>query len=126
MVGYNTSVVPRNVVIYARESTEHEAQLSALENQLDWYLFFSGEDNTPKSCNVSGNKKSHKIELSDTSSSPFFAECNTGCNRKQVISRHAKTGEFMLFADDAKKYLYSKSTKHRILNWRDIHVQIYI
>lgn len=37
MVGYNTSVVSRNVVIYARVSTEHEAQLSALENQLDWY-----------------------------------------------------------------------------------------
>ena len=28
---------PRNVVIYARVSTEHEAQLSALENQKDWY-----------------------------------------------------------------------------------------
>lgn len=28
---------PKNVVIYARVSTEHEAQLSALENQLDWY-----------------------------------------------------------------------------------------
>lgn len=27
----------RNVVIYARVSTEHEAQLSALENQKDWY-----------------------------------------------------------------------------------------
>ena len=27
----------RKVVIYARVSTEHEAQISALENQLDWY-----------------------------------------------------------------------------------------
>lgn len=27
----------RNVVIYARVSTEHEAQLSALENQKEWY-----------------------------------------------------------------------------------------
>ena len=27
----------RKVVIYARVSTEHEAQLSALENQIDWY-----------------------------------------------------------------------------------------
>ena len=27
----------RRVVIYARVSTEHEAQLSALENQKDWY-----------------------------------------------------------------------------------------
>ena len=27
----------RRVAIYARVSTEHEAQLSALGNQLDWY-----------------------------------------------------------------------------------------
>lgn len=37
MSGYNTAVIHRNVVIYARVSTEHEAQLSALGNQLDWY-----------------------------------------------------------------------------------------
>ena len=29
--------IKRNVVIYARVSTEHESQLSALENQKDWY-----------------------------------------------------------------------------------------
>jgi len=28
---------PRNVVFYGRVSTEHEAQLSALENQMEWY-----------------------------------------------------------------------------------------
>ena len=28
---------PRKVAIYGRVSTEHEAQLSALENQLQWY-----------------------------------------------------------------------------------------
>ena len=37
MYGYNAVATPKNVVIYARVSTEHEAQLSALENQLDWY-----------------------------------------------------------------------------------------
>lgn len=37
MYGYNALAVPKNVVIYARVSTEHEAQLSALKNQLDWY-----------------------------------------------------------------------------------------
>ncbi len=37
MTGGVTSAAPRSVVIYARVSTEHEAQLSALENQLDWY-----------------------------------------------------------------------------------------
>lgn len=28
---------PRNIAIYARVSTEHEAQLYALDNQIDWY-----------------------------------------------------------------------------------------
>ena len=27
------------VAVYARVSTEHEAQITALENQLDWYKF---------------------------------------------------------------------------------------
>ena len=32
----------RNVAIYGRVSTEHEAQLSALENQLQWYQVHAG------------------------------------------------------------------------------------
>ena len=28
---------PRKVVFYGRVSTEHEAQLAALENQMQWY-----------------------------------------------------------------------------------------
>ena len=35
-----TTTERRLVVIYARVSTEHEAQISALENQLDWYKPF--------------------------------------------------------------------------------------
>ena len=34
---FNMETHDRNVVIYARVSTEHEAQINALENQLDWY-----------------------------------------------------------------------------------------
>jgi len=33
----NSDFVKKRVVIYARVSTEHEAQISALENQMDWY-----------------------------------------------------------------------------------------
>ncbi|HCT17099.1 MAG TPA: hypothetical protein DIW36_06935, partial [Ruminococcaceae bacterium] len=36
-VMFNMEMRDRNVVIYARVSTEHEAQINALENQLDWY-----------------------------------------------------------------------------------------
>ena len=39
MYPYNTIATPksRKVSVYARVSTEHDAQLSALENQKDWY-----------------------------------------------------------------------------------------
>lgn len=36
-IGINSDFQKRSVAIYARVSTEHEAQLSALENQMDWY-----------------------------------------------------------------------------------------
>ena len=36
-LGLNSDFQKRRVAIYARVSTEHEAQLSALENQMDWY-----------------------------------------------------------------------------------------
>ena len=35
--GYADRNRPRNIVFYGRVSTEHEAQLSALENQMQWY-----------------------------------------------------------------------------------------
>ena len=35
--GINSDFEKRDVAIYARVSTEHEAQLSALENQIEWY-----------------------------------------------------------------------------------------
>lgn len=37
MYGLSSDFQNRDVAIYARVSTEHEAQLSALENQIDWY-----------------------------------------------------------------------------------------
>jgi len=40
MIPYSMEYLKRKVIIYARVSTEHEAQISALENQLDWYKPF--------------------------------------------------------------------------------------
>lgn len=37
MIPYSMEYLKRQVVIYARVSTDHDAQLSALENQIDWY-----------------------------------------------------------------------------------------
>ena len=37
MIPYSMEYLRRKVVIYARVSTDHDAQISALENQIDWY-----------------------------------------------------------------------------------------
>lgn len=37
MIPYSMEYLKRRIVIYARVSTDHDAQLSALENQIDWY-----------------------------------------------------------------------------------------
>ena len=57
---------------------------------------------------------------------PIKKSC-TGCNkRKEVIRKYTQIGYFTLNLDDAKEYLYAKSTKRRILSWRDIHVNVFI
>ena len=38
---------PRRVVFYGRVSTEHEAQVSALDNQMDWYQELAGHHRHP-------------------------------------------------------------------------------
>jgi len=37
MIPYSMEYLHRRICIYARVSTDHDAQLSALENQIDWY-----------------------------------------------------------------------------------------
>ena len=51
------------------------------ENSFDWYLHFSDDDKTPKTCNVEGDKKAHKIELFGASYVPALVEGCSGCNR---------------------------------------------
>ena len=90
-------------------------------------LHFSGDDKTPKTCNVDGDKNAHKIELFGTSCAPALVEGCSGCNkRKEVIRKYTQIGYFTLNLDDAKENLYAKSTKRRILSWRDIHVNVFI
>ena len=113
-----------NLFLVKQEDTVQEDQKL---HSFDWYLLFSGDDNSPKSCNVKGNKKSHEIELFEDTEVLSFACCDTGCNkRKEVIRKYTQIGYFTLNLDDAKEYLYAKSTKRRILSWRDIHVNVFI
>jgi len=37
-----------------------------------------------------------------------------------------KIGEFVIDLEQAKAYLYAKSTKRRVLSWTDIQVNIFV
>ena len=43
-----------------------------------------------------------------------------------AISNYFNFAQFTLTLEDAKEYLYSKSTKRRVHNWNDIEVKLYI
>lgn len=64
-----------------------------------------------KCASVYYNDKSYFIERADYSQT-IFEEC--------------KIASFTLTIDDAKKYLYSFSTRRRVYNWKDLNVSIWI
>ena len=39
---------------------------------------------------------------------------------------HIQIASFTLTLDDAKKYLYSFSTRRRVYNWKDLNVSVWI
>ena len=39
---------------------------------------------------------------------------------------HIKIGSFTLSIDDAKKYLYSFSTRRRVYKWADLNVSVWV
>ena len=78
-----------------------------------WYLLYSGGEP------MSGKEQTALPEeegacLPETGSKP------------KAIPQYMQIGGFTLQLRDAKSYLYAKSTRHRILNWRDISVNVYI
>lgn len=52
---------------------------------------------------------------------------NTGSYQGwQELIPYTKFAEFTLTKEDAQKYLYADSTKHRVHRWNDIKVSLYI
>lgn len=39
---------------------------------------------------------------------------------------HIKIGSFTLTLNDAKKYLYSFSTRRRVYKWKDLNVSVWV
>ena len=81
MMPYEREYLKRRVVIYARVSTDHDAQLSALENQIDWYKPLLG------------------LHPEWTLVEQYIDEGITGTSAE-------KRPEFMRMIDDAKKHKF--------------------
>ena len=58
---------------------------------------------------------------------PLFLPFCTGCYKgQQELIEYTKFAEFTPTKEDAVRYLYADSTKHRVHRWKDIKVSLYI
>ena len=100
------------------EPLNYEERISTLRQCLEHYLDFRTDDDIPEQ--VVGAFVD-KIVVHDSS-----FDWHLRYNGSGTAPQHTHIGAFTLHLDDAKAYLYAKSTKHRILNWQDIHVNVYV
>lgn len=94
-------------------------KIVAHKDGFDWYLRFNPEDN-PMECSVEGKRKNNAT-VSSFSSTQLRQQL-----AKVGNSSFVKVHEYVINLDNAKTYLYAYSTKHRVLQWQDIHVGIFM
>lgn len=82
-----------------------------------WYLLYSGREPT-------SDKNQHPQDAQ------FLEDDGTLIpdpgSKPKASPQYMQIGGFTLQLRDAKSYFYAKSTRHRILNWRDLDVNVYI
>lgn len=94
-------------------------KIVARKDGFDWYLRFDPDGN-PKNCYVDGKrKKGAKV-------SSFCSPQHRLLLTKVGNSSFVKVHEYVIDLKGAKTYLYAYSTKHRILRWEDICINIYM
>lgn len=105
--------------IAAAESVpDYDERITMLRTTLERYLDFDTDDDIPEQV-VEAFVGKIIVREDAFDWYLFYSE-------SKVTPQYMKIGEFSLDLENAKAYLYAKSTKRRILNWRDIHVDVYI
>ena len=66
-------------VVYARVSTEHEAQINALENQLEWYKIEASRHSTGKLQEVYCGSGHHRNAGAEKAGVPTY---DGGCQKR--------------------------------------------
>lgn len=87
------------------------------EDGFDWYMRFD-PDKSPETLNIEGrNRKSAKV-------SSLCSPQHRLLLAKVGNSKFVKVQEFTIDLGEAKAYLYKYSTRHRILNWKDLKISV--
>lgn len=86
----------------------------------EWYLRFSPDDEPPTALTIEGKRKDNAQVslLCDMQHRQLFTKVGN--------AKYSKIIEFTVTEEDAKNYLYANSTRHRIFNWYDFKVSIYM
>ena len=86
----------------------------------EWYLRFSPDDDPPTMLQIEGKRqKNAKVSsLCDMQHRLLFTKVGN--------AKYSKVMEFTITHEDAKNYLYAKSSSHRVFNWYDFNVSIYM
>lgn len=75
------------VVVYARVSTEHEAQINALENQLEWYKI---EGSRHSDWEINDVYVDQGITGTQAQKRPEFLPYDGGCQKRKIRSDYYK------------------------------------
>ncbi len=133
--------------LFREKKKEIELQLSKLENEIALLkpvdIKQTTEDYTEKLALLRKQLKKYTgfeysvipesvvedfIEKIWVSKDEFRWYLRTGkeANSEFNIDDHIKIGEFTITLEDAKKYLYSFSTRRRVYKWKDLNVSVWI
>jgi DNA invertase Pin-like site-specific DNA recombinase len=109
------------------------------EHKCSWYLRFGLDPDSPAELEVTGKRDKAEIKEIGSSITPSHVNSNTGCNQrvkeldKALISEvlesdFVKVFEFVINIEQAKEYLYSFSTAHRVRPcvWDDLNIEVYL
>ena len=92
----------------------------------EWYLRFDGDPSDPLKCKVNGKRRQTATYTVAGNDFPAASKGNTGGYQGKTVIPEIFLTSFTLTLDDAKQYLYSFDTARRVLNWKDLKVEIWI
>lgn len=97
-------------------------KIVASEDCFDWYLRFN--PSLAYSCKVEGKRSG----TAKVTASFAFLDNKKIVSKYDNLSRYEyfKIASFVLDKEHAKKYMYSQSSKHRVHNYKDTNVNVYI